>query len=459
MKYKSKPNSYIYTDTPCGRVRGLRKDGYHLYRGIRFATAGRWEDPQIVTGWEGEYDATRPGPGCYQAQAFYSATGFNNFYYEQNADKKVFEYSEDCLNLNIWTPENAENCPVAVFIHGGSFVGGSNNGTNICNGSDYCERGVILVNINYRLGAFASVYEEGTTKGNLALKDQLAALQWVKANIAAFGGNPEQVVVMGESAGAISLQNLLYSPLSKGLMKGAVMMSGGGNLDVLGNPTAAEFAKVTWDIIKAKYGVKSITELKDLPPKEIYDAWMEASATDINLANNNAKPFVDGEVIPKTSAELMEAGAVLDVPCILGMSSQDMWPYTLYTRAVEWGKYKERIGGCPVWGYYLDRQLPGGDGVGAYHGCDLWYAFGTLDDNWRPFEEIDYRISDNLIDYLAAFVRSGDPNNGKLARWEPITCESTQFIHLGDEEPSMVQPPVEELLVAPQNTVRPFPGM
>lgn len=460
MEYRSKSCGYVFADTPCGKVKGIRKEGYCLYKGIRYAVAERWEDPAVVDHWDGVYDATRYGPACCQYEAFFprESAGFSTFYYNQTADKIVVEYGEDCLNLNIWAPENGENCPVAVFIHGGSFVGGSNAGSNISHGADYCKRGIILVTVNYRLNAFANAYDKDHS-GNYMLKDQIAAIQWVKKNIAAFGGNPDHVVGIGESAGALSIQCLLYAPQAKGLLTGAIMMSGGGNLDVLGIPCSPEYTETVWKLVMEKFGVNSIRELKDVPAKEIYAAWLEAGATDINLSNNYAKPIIDGVMIPKPVPALMEAGEVSDIPCIFGMSSEDMYPYILYSKIVEWGDYQSGTGRSPLYAYYLDRQLPGGDNVGAYHGCDLWYAFGTLDRNWRPFTEIDYRISENFIDYFAAFIRTGDPNTAQLPHWPPMTCGDHRFIHFGDEEPAACTPPVEKLAGAIQNTLKPFPGM
>ena len=458
MRYRTNPCSYIFTNTPCGKVKGLRKSGFSLYKGVRFATAERWEDPEVVTAWQGEYDATKFGPWCCQHKSFFKEHDslFSKFYYDQTADKAICEYSEDCLNLNIWVPDGAEDAPVAVFIHGGSFVTGGNSQAYII-GEEYCKRGVIMVSINYRLNAFASVHE-GSHTGNYALKDQIAAFQWLKRNIASFGGNPDRIVGIGESAGALSLQCLLYSPQAKGLLAGAVMMSGGGYLDVLGIPACPEFAENTWSLVKKKFGVETLDELKEVPAAALYTAWLEAGATDINLANNCAKPLLDRVVIPKPVPELIEAGALNDIPCIFGLSSEDMFPYILYTKAAEWGVNQSRTGRSPVYGYYMDRQLPGDD-AGAYHACDLWYAFGSLDFNWRPFTEIDYRISENMIDYFTAFVKTGNPNNGVLPQWKPITQERVEFIHFGDAEASMCKPPVEKLEAAIQNSEKPFPGM
>ncbi|MDR1736772.1 MAG: carboxylesterase family protein, partial [Oscillospiraceae bacterium] len=456
MKYKDKQSGYVTVETPCGKVKGMRQDGCVVFKGIRYATAERFEPPQIVTGWQGEYDATKNGPWCCQYNAFFDGyeSPFSKFYYDQATEKAVIHYSEDCLNLNIWMPENAENAPVAVFIHGGSFVSGGNSAANI-NGREYCKRGIVMISVNYRLNAFGSAFEPGHP-ANFMLRDQIAAFNWIKQNIAAFGGNAQRITGIGESAGALSLQCFMYSPYAKDLISGAIMMSGGGDLTALGIPAWSGYSEATWRLVKEKFGVRSVAALKDIPAKEVYRAWAEAAAADIGFRNNCAKPLVDGDIVPATVQRLLDDGAINDIPCIIGLSSEDMFPFALYNAAINWALTQNAAGRSPVYAYYMDRQLPG-DSAGAYHGCDLWYAFGSLDFNWRPFTKTDYRISDNIIDYFSAFIRSGDPGigNGSLQQWAALTKERPEFIRFGDEEPAMYQPPAQKLEAAMQNSSRP----
>jgi len=459
-KYKSKPNSYVYLDTPCGKIKGIRKPDHLLFKGVRYASAGRFEDPEAVTSWQGEYDATKPGAACCQHAAFFSGaqTKYFRFYYNQPAEKSVFHYSEDCLNLNIWAPEGAKDAPVAVFIHGGSYQSGS-NGMSYVVGDEYVRRGIVFVSINYRLNAFASAFD-GKHRGNCALKDQIAALRWIRSNIAAFGGNPDHIVTIGESAGASSLQCHLYSPAARGLSAGSILMSGGGWLDTLRLPDDPQCDRRIWDIVKKRYGAGSVSELVPVDAKELYTAWTQAVASEPGLLPGG-RPVVDGSLIPKTVPELLEAGEVSGIPLIIGLSSEDIFPWLLYTKAIEWADIQNKINGAPVYGYYLDRQPPGEDHPGAYHGIDLWYAFGTLDLNWRPFEETDYRISDNMIDYFASFIRDCNPGrgiHGDLSEWTPLEAACPRFIHFGDDEPAMFAPPEERLKNAVQNT-NPFPEM
>ena len=136
-------------------------------------------------------------------------------------------------------------------------------------------------------------------------------------------------------------------------------------------------------------------------------------------------PVVDGITIPEDPLKLAQEGRVNDVPTIIGFLSEDMWPQTLCQIAKEWGQLMESANHAPVYGYYFDRQLPGSDD-GAYHGCDIRYAFDTLEICWRPFEEIDYRISRDMMDYFISFARTGKPEVAHLAKWEPLGKEQTK---------------------------------
>ena len=441
MEHKRKPNSYIYVDTPCGRIKGLRTGMCLMFKGVPYASAGRWEDPEVVRHWDGAYDATGPGAHCCQYLQFYPRyeEGFNAFYYDQYADKELFRYSEkDGLNLNIWTREGAKDLPVAVFFHGGSFQTGGNNTGNICRGEGYCERGVVLVSANYRLNAFATGWDE-THRGNYAIKDQIAALTWVQKNIRAFGGDPDRVTVMGNSAGAMSVQLLLYSPYAKGLFHRAVMMSGGGDLTARGVPARPEWDQKIWQLVMERYGAQRLEQLKDLPAKELFDTWTQVCSMDPGTYAHRAYPVIDGDVIPAEPAELRKTGRVTDVPCIIGITSRDMIPELLYGAALDWAVYHAENGRSPVYGYYMDRPAPGDD-AGAYHGCDLWYAFGTLDRSWRPYEELDWQLSDQMLDYFTGFIKDGTPHADGLAEWLPMEGKDARFLRFSDEPPIMFQP-------------------
>ncbi|WP_262422743.1 carboxylesterase family protein [Brevundimonas denitrificans] len=211
---------------PAGSVRGEALDGVAAFRGIPYAEAPtgrmRWRAPVTAAGWDGVRDASRFGPACHQPP---SRPG--SIY----APAETPAMSEDCLSLNVWTPENAENAPVFVWIHGGSLTGGSGSEV-MYDGARMAAEGVVVVTINYRLGvlgylAHPDLSAESTdgVSGNYGLLDQIEALRWINRNIAAFGGDPGNVTIAGESAGALSVMYLMAAPQAHGLFHKAVAQS------------------------------------------------------------------------------------------------------------------------------------------------------------------------------------------------------------------------------------------
>ena len=221
--------------TKCGEIKGTASDGIISFKGIRYASAERWAYPVMTEKWDGVYDATAYGNCSYQPRAFYNEEENPGkiFYYNEFRKGETYTYDEDCLFLNIWTPESASETsklPVLVYIHGGGFTGGCGHEKHF-DGPVWAKKGVVAVTINYRLGPMGFVclpelQEEAGHTGNYGLFDQIAALKWVKKNISAFGGDGEKITVMGQSAGAMSVQHLCQSELTDGLFCSAVMSSG-----------------------------------------------------------------------------------------------------------------------------------------------------------------------------------------------------------------------------------------
>ena len=446
---------YAYKKCPCGELRGIGKNEYELFKGIPYANADRWEPPVPVTKWEGCFDATVQGKACPQRYAFEVANTPTAFFYrDENVEKHTILYSEDCLSLNIWTPKEGQDLPVLVYIHGGSYETG-NGSTPAFSGVEYCRRGIILVTINYRLNAFSSAIGDGHM-GNYGLQDQVCALEWINRNIAAFGGDPSKVTIMGESAGAMSVQNMIYTPMAKGLFRGAIMFSGGGILPRAFRIKQSEDMLALWCEIKDAFGASTIDDLKQIPPRELYLTWKKIYTSNPRYATP-ATPVIDGNFIPEHPRDLAQKGKVNAVPAILCVLSEDMWPHTLYEAILEWGEMMESIGNPPVYGAYFDRQVPESP-YGAYHGCDVKYAFGTLDLSWRPYTDTDYRISQNLIDYCATFIKTGVPCPDNLAHWKPLGKSQQQFMHFGDEPCDMVNVPAQRLQ-ATEEKGKPFPAM
>lgn len=202
----------IQVTTPCGVVEGFQEDGVNCFLGIPYATAKRFEYPQPVISWKGICDAKKYGPAPIQQRAYVQvdASDPQNHYEHEFYQNFQSEYSEDCLNLNIWTPENPLNCPVLVIIYGGGLVTGQNNSPE-CNGSFLAKHGIITVAMNYRVNIFGFIAmkeleDENGKSGNYGYYDQQAAIAWVRHNIQSFGGDVNNMTLIGQSAGATSCE-------------------------------------------------------------------------------------------------------------------------------------------------------------------------------------------------------------------------------------------------------------
>ncbi len=422
----------VKLNTPCGAIKGIDQGDYDEYRGIRYATADRWEYPVLVKEWKGEYDATKFGACSYQRRGFEEDAECNPFYHKEFRVGQTFEYSEDCLFLNVYAPKNAEKAPVIIYIHGGSFTGGSADEGHI-NGKDYAKNGVVCVTINYRLGPYGFcshpdlTNEEGVC-GNFGLYDELASIHWVRENIKAFGGNPYNINIMGESAGAMSTDLLISSELTRGLIKGAIMMSGAGIQRQLARPLSPEKTRSFWDMIIENAGVKDIWELKEVDEKTLYYAWLKACDDSKPKDMILTLPVNDGKLVTKENYNM---DTIPNIPIILGVTISDMVPAAMegITRRYAKKANKNSTMGCYV--YNFNRLLPGDD-KGAWHAADLLYAFNTFSCNWRPFEDIDYKIADQMIKSFCAFARNGNPDCPEIPHWErggelPMRfCEDTR---------------------------------
>ena len=357
-------------NTPCGTLQGCYggNPGVAAYKGIRYATAGRWEYPVQVTSWEGVYDATRYGNCSYQPRAFYDEEFVQEkfFYYKEFRKGETYTYSEDCLFLNIFAPDTAregDKLPVLIYIHGGGFTGGCGHEKHF-DGPVWPMKGVIGVTLNYRLGPMGFVClpelkQEAGFSGNYGLYDQMTAMKWVKDNIASFGGDPENITIMGQSAGAMSVQQHCLSPLTDGLFRRAVMSSGGGVSKLMASQPA-EKSYEFWQACMKKAGCDTLAQFRALDPEKLFEAW---TATKKEVKGGGCFPCIDGRLVVGSGAALLKAGKQKHIPYMAGSTSEDMMPPILLSMARNWCSKQEKPSFC----WHFGRQLPGDDNGPGVH--------------------------------------------------------------------------------------------
>lgn len=419
---------------PCGAIRGTasRHDGVTAYKGIRYATAGRWEYPQMVTHWDGVYEADSYGNCCWQPRAFYDEEKMPEkaFYYNEFRRGESYTYSEDCLFLNIFAPETAcegDKLPVIFYIHGGGYTGGCGHEKHF-DEPVWPTRGIIGVTVNYRLGplGFAclpELREEAGKCGNYGLYDQLCALDWVRGNISAFGGDKDNITIMGQSAGAMSVQQHCLSPLSSGRFSKAVMSSGGGISSMMKSPPA-EKRFGFWKAVMDCAGCSDLAEFRTLSVEKLFEAWQKTKK-EYKGGGMAASPCIDGELVA-------ENAEIHDISYMAGSTSEDVMPPLIFSMSRKWCAGREK----PSFTWFFDRRLPGDD-CGAWHSSDLWYWFGTLDNCWRPMTDKDRMLAEEMVVRLCAFAASGEPNAEGLSLWEDARSSGKKVMRLGERPTAM----------------------
>ena len=414
--------------------------GVVAYKGIPFAAPPvgelRWKEPQPVIPWEGIKKAD-----AYGAAAVQVAWDPESFYGKEWRASGTVPFNEDCLYLNVWTPaagKTDKKLPVAMWIHGGGYREGFGFEPEMDGGEDYASRGVILVSVTYRLGVFGflshpllSAESPHKVSGNYGLMDQAAALQWIHKNIAQFGGDPDNITIFGQSAGAGSVQALCTSPLSKGLIAKAIIMSGGG----LGSrpgvmlDTAALKNKSMMDYFK----VTSLDSMRALS----FDTLMSMAKTysDTTKTRVGFSPVVDGYFLKSTFTDAAKANEIADVPYMIGFTSNDLSDMT--KPVSDFAALRASQSKKLTYAYMFQRQLPG-DSSGAFHSADLWYIFNSQKHSWRPFTEGDKALAVQLTDYWTNFAKYGDPNGKDGGAWTPYTAEHPEFMLFDADETKTV---------------------
>lgn len=415
---QTKTAGTVEISTKLGKIRGVDTGDCIEFRGIRYATAERFKKALPVTKWAGVYDATRFGACCYQRRAFTDDSVTNPFYHKEFRKGLSFTYSEDCLFINIWKPKTEGKCPVLVYVHGGSFTGGSGDEGHI-RGNAFAKEGVMVVTLNYRLGPYGfACHPDFTTEdgacGNFGLFDQALAFKWIKENIADYGGDENNITLSGQSAGAMSVDMQLSNPDIEGIFSGAILISGAGLQRFVLKPISPEKeGKEFWEKIAQKAGLSSVEGLRTLEPDKLFTAWEEAQK-EVKLAIRCTLPCYDGYIVRKGG---YNEKTIPDMPYLIGITTNDMFPAILEHTTKKWTKYAQRNFRNKCFVYSFGRALPGDD-IGAWHAADLLYAFKTLDFNWREFEPIDYEISDKMFACYKAFCENQNPNCREVPRWD-----------------------------------------
>lgn len=433
--------------TPWGQLAGETLDGLTVFRGVPYAAApvgaNRWREPQALPAWAGVRPAQQFAPRCVQR-------GF-----AVGAGQALT--SEDCLYLNLWTPAQTpeQKLPVLVWVHGGGFFAGSGSDAQY-DGAALARKGAVVVTLNYRLGAFGffahpalGAESVSGSSGNYGILDIIAALRWLQASVAAFGGDPANITVMGESAGGQAVATLLVSPLAEGLFQRAILQSGGwmgwGGMAALPRRATVEADTV------AKAGTATTADaLRALDTAEVFARFSGSGL------------IVDGHVLPDDSSRLLAAGRQQAVDVLAGSNRDEavffgpgiqqadafrswaeqrfgalaprflaLYPagsdaeanaswLRAYTNELAWqlrqlGRY-QRAQGQRAWLYHFTRVPPGQEARGSTHVAELPYMFNHATAN-PAWTDADRQLADQMSSYWVNFARSGDPNGPGLPAW------------------------------------------
>ncbi|MDH4124725.1 MAG: carboxylesterase family protein [Gammaproteobacteria bacterium] len=485
--------SVANVQTRAGLLRGIElENGVRAWLGIPYAAAPvqelRWQPPQPYS-WQGTYNADRKMPECMQVLRPHNI----NHYFGEEAT------SENCLFMNIWAPADAtphSALPVIVFIYGGGGTIGS-SGMAIYDGATVAERGAVFVNFNYRVGLLGFMahpeltQEQGGHSGNYGYLDQNFALQWIRDNIAQFGGDPAKVLISGQSFGAGSVTQQIFSPLSKGLFSAALMSSGCSWGDTLGSLADGEQVGLQLETV---FGVTSLAELRDLPADKIIGAQQE-SQVGTSTQGLRARGVIDGYFMPASQMEILASGGNSDVPVIAHynahesnlplmrassvaayndiarqmfgdateeflalfpvQSDADIWAQSRAAATVrgrvasarKCARLQNEYNDSPAYISEFARKHPYTPGVviadqnietiGAYHTADIPYWFGTQDKfnllrQTRDWTTYDRELSQLMTRALINLLENGDPSTESQG-WPAWSPDAEARIVFGDD--------------------------
>ena len=491
----------VEVQTRQGTVRGVRHGGVLSFKGIPFAAAPvgdlRFSPPAVSPSWDGVRDASEYGPIAPQHIDPLSVMipGCELNFYHPGAVQ-----DEDCLNLNIWVPEDADESARAVFvwIHGGAFLAGSGSGSWSDGGSLAAAEGIVVVTVNYRLGALGGLSpDRGETTGNNFLRDQIAALNWIRENIAAFGGDPEKVTIGGESAGAMSVVALMSVPQARGLFRAAIVQSGHGSLFT--------------DKQMAHHAGRSYLAQLDLADRDPLPALRSVDLTTLLDAQLRLtaevmlpfRPVVDGDMLSTEPLQIFRDGEQVRIPLLIGINADENNLFTVLGlgprrmraelttliseqfvhadpdvvddlartyRALEptdvdaWNTLTtdrdwrtpvrdlsdaHSDAGAPVYTYEFTYQTPVLDGaLRACHTLEIPFALGNLaqagvselvgdDDSRQPDREAIQRA---MVQAWGSFVRTGKPVSAQLPAWPEYRSAERAVMMIGPRSRVAVDP-------------------
>ncbi len=450
------------------------------YKGIPFAAPPvgnlRWRVPKPAAAWQGVRQANEFSASCIQT----IVEERKPWTYEFMTHTPI---SEDCLYLNVWTGarSTAEKRPVFFWMYGGGYTEGS-AAVPAYDGAALARKGMVVVTINYRLGVLGffahpelSKESDRNSSGNYGFLDQIAALQWVQKNIAAFGGDPNRVTIAGQSAGAGSVHALTASPLAKGLFQRAIAESGSS---VVANNQSLRLAQAEEIGTKfaASKGARDIAALRAM-------SWQDLVGGTRTGNTSNFRPIVDGWVLPDTVENIFAQGRQNDVPTLTGLTADEgsaardygtipadtfesqirqrfgdlaasflkLYPFSGDAQAGEtekalareqgrvsmylWAVNRAKTAKTKAFTYYWNHAEPGPDEkrYGAFHTSEVPYVFNTLDKSSRPWTTNDHKIAETLGFYWQNFAANGDPNGKGLTAWPAFQAEHAQTMELGNK--------------------------
>ncbi|MGX7896988.1 carboxylesterase/lipase family protein [Tsuneonella sp. HG222] len=461
--------------TATGSVAGVLAGSGYAYKGVPYAAPPvgelRWRSPRSAPRWTGVRDADAFGPPCAQA-ALRGQTAISGI------------SREDCLYLNIWTPADAEGkrLPVMVWIHGGAFANGMRSSPTY-DGARFADEGVILVTLNYRLGIFGFLAHPDLTtqsdvrsSGNFGLEDQLAALRWVAANIAGFGGDPGNVTLFGQSAGGASVLDLVTSQRARGLFRRAIIQSGASltgmtvpalesaeqqGLSLAAGQSISRLRQLSQDEVLQRAAsagsamrlgpVRDGYVIKGIPANLVSD--LQGSGVQLLVGSNSR----EGLAIPADDRLENEIHAAFGAAAnsglafyrsspadpILGTPAQQFATDSTFRCGTVDLVQRIAAAGLPVWQYQFEQFVPGREAQGAAHSFEVPYVLGNLSSTGfsaAAYEPADRKLSDLMVEYWTNFAKTGDPNGAGPPEWPRYTPAGKSYLRLSSAFPANAEP-------------------